>query len=276
MAKNPFKSHHINATPADLAGNHGIGRYIFLPGSDGRAKEIAHHFENTLVKQHHRGHNLYLGTLDCSGKKIDVAAVSSGMGCPSTEIIVHELFNLGAKRFLRIGTAGSLQPDWVKTGSIINVHASVRDESTSQNYAPVELPAVASLEVVSSILLAAGNIGLSDQVHTGTVHCKSSLYAREFSMGPKAIEHKNYLDLLSQFGVLGSEMETAILFIQSQLYNHQLMQQGEGPQHRVLSGAILGVIGQMEETTEAHDAVNHAIDLALETVKILASQEVVD
>src|SRR5476651_2489588 len=135
MFKRPFKPEHINATAEDFAGNHGIGRYILLPGSDGRAKEIAQHFDNLVTKSHHRAHNVYLGTLSCDGKIIDVATVSTGMGCPSMEIILHELFHLGAKRFLRVGTAGSLQP-WIKIGSIVNALASVRDENTSTRYLP--------------------------------------------------------------------------------------------------------------------------------------------
>ena len=60
-----------------------------------------------------------LGTLTAEGETIQVATLASGMGCPSMEIFLHELFQLGAKRFLRIGTAGSLQP-WIKTGQLIN------------------------------------------------------------------------------------------------------------------------------------------------------------
>ena len=277
MLKNLFKPHHINATEKELDGNNGIGRYIFLPGSDGRAKDIANHFDDVTVKHHPREHNIYLGTLKHNRKKIDVAAVSTGMGCPSTEIIVHELYNLGAKRFLRVGTAGTLQPGWISIGNLINVQASVRDESTSRNYAPLELPAVASLEMISSILLAAKNLEISDHVNTGTVHCKSSLYARELGSGPRASENQAYLNLLAQSGVLATEMETATLFIQSQLYNYQLSQEGDGPQHRVLAGAILAIIGTtdfLEETEEANKASQHAVELALETIKILASQEI--
>src|SRR5688572_18152283 len=150
MTFSQFIPHHINATQADLAGNNGIGRYVFLPGSDGRAKEIAKNFKNVTIKKHDRGHNLYLGTLVHDNLKIDVAAISTGMGCPSLEIILHELFYLGAKRFLRVGTAGTLQSGWINTGSIINVQAAVRDDGTSHHYAPVEIPAIAALEFVSS------------------------------------------------------------------------------------------------------------------------------
>ena len=276
MASNIFIPHHIHATADDFAGNHGIGRYVFMPGSDGRAREIASHFNQMEAKQHPRGHNVYLGTLDADGHTVEVAAISSGMGCPSTEIIVHELYHLGVKRFLRIGTAGTLQPGLIKTGDIINVQASVRDEDTTQHYAPIEVPAVASLEYISSILLAADHLKLSQKIHTGTVHCKSSLYARELAAGPRSSENNAYLNLLTESGVLATEMETATLFIQAQLYNYQLMQHGEGNPWHVRAGAILAIIGStnhFEPSKDADQAIKNSIQLALETVKLLAVQE---
>jgi uridine phosphorylase len=281
MLKDRFEPMHINASSEDLDGNNGIGRYILLPGSDGRAQEIAQHFTSMVVKPHYRAHNLYLGTLVCDGKKIDVATVSSGMGCPSAEIIVHELFHLGARRFLRIGTAGSLQPDFVNVGDLINVQASVRDESTTQDYLPLEFPAVASLEMASSTLLAAEKLGLSHRIHTGLVHCKSSFYAREFGAGPRREQNKAYLDLLTNAGVLASEMETATLFIQSQFYNYQLRKEGIGPSHHVLSGAILGIVSSanaktLEKSSKSKAAIDDNIALGLETIKTLAMQELLD
>jgi len=273
----PLKAAHINATPEDLAGNQGIGRYIFLPGSDGRAQEIAKHFENVQVKTHERGHHLYLGTLRVENLDIEVASISSGMGCASMEIFLHELFQHGAKRFLRIGTAGSLQP-WIKAGNLINAQAAVRDEHTTTRYLPLEFPAVASIEMTSSILLAAEQLDLFDNMHTGVVHCKSSLYAREFGMGPLKEENNRYIRLLSQAGILASEMETAALFIQTQIYNHELqMKNPEMHSSQVLSGAILGIVATLEEGYDragiAKQVINQTIELGLETVKTLALQE---
>jgi uridine phosphorylase len=270
-------AHHIHANADDLAGNNGIGRYIFLPGSDGRAKFIAERFDNFDVKPHSRSHNLYTGTLTDNGVKIDVAAISTGMGCPSIEIILHELFHLGGKRFLRVGTAGSLQTNRIKIGDIINTQASVRDESTTVDYAPLCIPAVASLEMLDAINCAALTSKLNHLVHTGTVHCKSSFYAREFYAGPRHVENEAFMNLLIANGVLASEMETAALFIQSQLYHHQLMQQGKGKAFKVLSGAILG-IGAMPPheymTPQQEQTLNSDIvTLALATIKTLAASE---
>jgi uridine phosphorylase len=277
VAKKTFQPEHINASAEDLAGNNGIGRYIFLPGSSGRAEQIANHFGKLTIKPHSRGHNLYLGTLDCNGTSIDVATTHTGMGCPSAEIILHELFQLGGKRFLRVGTAGSLQPT-ISAGELINAQATVRDEGTTINYAPLEFPAIASLEFTSSIMLAAKKINLSAHLHTGIVHCKNSFYGRQHGAGPRSAENLSYIDLLSRCGVLATEMETATLFIQSQLYNHQLRSLGEAPQHRVLAGAVLAVLrsapqDSIDEPEKALVAIEQSIQIALETVKILATQE---
>ncbi len=277
MSNNEFIPHHINATAADLAGNNGIGRYVLLPGSDGRAKEIAKHFDNMSVKEHARGHNLYTGTISHQGQTIDIATIASGMGCPSMEIILHELFKLGAKRFLRIGTAGSLQPSFVKLGHLVNAQASVRDERTTTDYVPLEIPALASLEFTSATLLAAEKMHLSEQLHTGTIHCKGSFYAREFGHGPLREENNKYMELLSDCGILASEMETAALFIQSQLYDFELRKQGHDAAHRVLAGAILAIIAvppaQVKASQLGANATENAIQLALETVRTIAANE---
>lgn len=263
---------HTNASAEDLEGNHGIGRYILISGSDGRAKKIAQHFTQLTVKTHPRGHHLYLGTLLNGEQAIDVAVISSGMGCASMEIILHELFHLGGKRFLRVGTAGSLQASLVKVGDVVNAQASVRDEQTTIDYVPLAVPAIASTEMNLSAMESAKQLNLSEHLHTGIVHCKSSLYAREFGFGPKAEENKAYMHLLSQYGVLATEMETAALFIQSQFYNYQLMQKGTGPQYRVLCGALLGVISTTDHIAsleEENITTDRLILLALETIKML-------
>jgi uridine phosphorylase len=103
------------------------------------------------------------------------------------------------------------------------------------------------------------------------------LYAREFGEGPKSDENKAYLRLLAHSGVLASEMETAALFIQSQIYNYKLIQQGLDPQHKVLAGAVLAIIATAESTFDhtdnAGDAVKKGVRLAIESIKTLASQE---
>jgi uridine phosphorylase len=275
MSKSSFTPHHMNACEEDLAGNGGIGRYLFVPGSDGRAAEIADHFLGLTVKKSPRCHNLYLGSLALGERRIDVAAMSTGMGTPSVDIIIHELFKLGCRRFVRVGTAGSLQKSRVRVGDVVAATAAVRDEATSRLYLPAEFPAIASLDMVLATRAAAQRLGLSQNVHFGVVHSKDSLFAREFGEGPMHRQNREYMEMIEKGGALASEMEASHLFILSSLFTQDLG--GEIARQRVLAGCVLGIIGDdrpFAPPEEAKLACERAVSLALETVRQLAAIEV--
>jgi uridine phosphorylase len=262
-----FKSHHMSITAGDTVGNNGVGRYILLPGSDGRAAAIADNFTNRQVKEHPRRHNFYTGTLDVDGIPADVAVVATGMGCPSVDIVVSELINLGARRLLRVGTAGSLQPGRIPIGSIVVGSAAVRDEGTTRHYMPLEVPAIASAWMVDAANRACVTCGV-ERSFTGIVHTKDSLFARELEAGPLLAENERFMQLLRASGVLASEMETAMLFTLAQIYTQELIASGEKTE--VEAGTILGIIGdetafgdddQVAQTTEL------AVRVGLETVR---------
>jgi uridine phosphorylase len=276
MSEHPFVPHHVNANPDDLAGNGAIGRYVFLPGSDGRAAAIAEHFAGVTVRKSARSHNLYLGTLEHQGRTIDVASVCSGMGTPSLDIIVQELFKLGARRFLRVGTAGSLQAPRVRVGHLVVGTGAVRDEGASRVYVPLEYPAIASAAMVEAARRAARRTGVSDRVAYGLVHSKDSLFAREFGEGPMAAESKRYMAILKDAGVTASEMESSHLFVLAQLFTHQLaLADAPGPQE-VQAGSILGIIGDegpFAPADQVKQTVEDSVLLAIETIKELALSE---
>lgn len=266
---NKCKAIHIDATEADLNGNQGIGRYIFLPGSSERAAQIAEHFSQVTVKKHSRGHDLHLGKI----ADIDVAAISSGMGAPSMDIIATELLALGAKRLLRVGTAGTMQP-YVKVGSLVVANACVRDDGCSIHYMPIEVPALSSMLMIQAANQAMEKMQLQDKIFVGPIRTKSSLYAREFTFGALSKENQRYEEILHDTGIIASEMETAQLFTLGMLHDHQLRQLGKGPQFRVHVGAILAIIGDTIKPFSHPEfkkpTVDLSIDFAIETVKQLA------
>jgi uridine phosphorylase len=127
-------------------------------------------------------------------------------------------------------------------------------------------------------MLAAEKLNLTEKLHTGIVHCKSSLYAREMGFGPMAEQNNAYITLLKNSGVLASEMESAALFILAHLQDHVLQKQkAHTPTHRVLAGGVLAIItdpqGPFKETKATQQAITNSIEIALEAVRILASQE---
>ena len=273
-----FKPEHMNASYEDFEGNNGIGRYVFMPGSDGRAKQIAENFSDVTVKEHSRRHNIYKGTLIHNDKKIDVAAVSSGMGTPSLDVIMNELYRLGAKRFLRVGTAGLLQPDYMKAGDFVIGTGAVKDDGATQTYVPLEIPALASLDFILAAEDAGKALNISSGIHTGMIHSKSSLYAREFKKGPLAKENKEYMKILTDAGVLASEMEASMLFTLATIFNHemQLKHKSSLPSFQIKAGAICLIIGEGDDFGSDEDLKKNTIkviDFSLQTVKELAGKE---
>lgn len=261
---------HINASINDLSGNQGLGRYIFLTGSDNRARQISEQFNTVTVLNHPRQHNLYLGTIPGHDQTIDVAAISTGMGGPSADIIINELLMLGAKRMLRIGTAGSLQPEHVRVGDVVIATAAVRDDKASWDYIYREYPALASMEY----LIATGRALSASQntinAHFGIIHSKSSLYAREFHLSLMP-ENDEYMSVMQKAGVLASEMECAQLFVLSSLMNAQACVTKD---RTILCGCLLTVIGDVTAFSMEKDVTNKAIDntisLSLEATRQLA------
>lgn len=258
-----FAPEHMDANEDDFVGNGALGRFVLLPGSPGRADKMADRLSNRRTKSHPRGHDLHLGSWDLEGKSIDVATIATGMGGPSVEIIVSELLALGARCLLRVGTCGSLQ-DRVNVGDLVIATAAVRDEGAADAYLPREFPALASWSLVNAVHEGSSILQGCGRVHVGVVHSKDSLYAREFGHGPLADTHRQYRTLLTNGGVLASEMECATLFTMATVADQTA--QTNTPLARVHAGAVLAVIGSAHagfaRTTQADRAVEAAIELA--------------
>ena len=60
------------------------------------------------------------------------------MGAPIATIVLHELFDLGVRAFLRIGTAMVMPP--AKLGDLVLADGAYRAEGTSSTYAPLGYP----------------------------------------------------------------------------------------------------------------------------------------
>ena len=148
-----------------------VGRYVIMPGDPKRCVKIAQYFDNPVLIADNREYITYTGTLD--GVKVSVT--STGIGGPSASIAMEELSRCGADTFVRIGTCGGMQPE-VKSGDIVIATGAIRMEGTSREYAPIEYPAVANLDVTNALVAAAKEKGLS--CHTGVVQCKDAFYGQ--------------------------------------------------------------------------------------------------
>ena len=88
---------------------------------------------------------------------------------------MEELYRCGADTFVRIGTCGGIQTE-VKSGDIVIATGAVRMEGTSKEYAPIEYPAVADLNVINALADAAEEMGAD--YHTGVVQSKDAFYGQ--------------------------------------------------------------------------------------------------
>jgi uridine phosphorylase len=270
--------HHLEIDAARLAGNGGLGRYVFVPGSVERAARLAKRFRDVEVIENRRRLDVHLGVIDGPNGPIDVAAIPTGMGCPSVDIVVGELLEGGVRRFLRVGTAGSLQPE-VKIGDAVVGSGAVRDESASDTYVPREVPALADPLWVEALSRAALDLGIAERTHVGLLHSKDSFFGREFGRGPDGERNHAYMAHLSRAGVLASEMEAAHLFVLGQVFGGAPRDVARLRTHaaRVRCGCLVAVVGDPEHgfasLAEEVAAEERLVGLALRGVVALATLE---
>ena len=217
------KQYHIQVGQGE------VGRYVILPGDPKRCKKIAQYFEDPVFVADNREYVTYTGTLD--GVKVSVT--STGIGGPSASIAMEELYRCGADTFVRIGTCGGMQPE-VKSGDVVVATGAIRMEGTSKEYAPIEFPAVANLEVINAL---------------------------EPEVKPVSYELMNKWEAWKRLGCLASEMESAALFVVANYL-------------RVRAGACFLVIANQEreklglENPVVHDT-DKAIKVAVEAIREL-------
>ena len=184
-----------------------VGRYVILPGDPKRCQKIAQFFDDPVLVADSREYVTYTGTLD--GEKVSVT--STGIGGPSASIAMEELVQCGADTFVRVGTCGGIDLD-VKGGDIVIATGAIRMEGTSREYAPIEFPAVADLEVANALAAAAKKLNLP--YHTGVVQCKDAFYGQhDPERMPVSYELLNKWEAWKRLGCKASEMEAAALFI---------------------------------------------------------------
>ncbi len=184
-----------------------VGRYVILPGDPKRCQKIAEHFDDAKLVADSREFVTYTGYLD--GEKVSVT--STGIGGPSASIAMEELVRCGADTFIRVGTCGGIDLE-VKGGDIVVATGAVRMEGTSREYAPIEYPAVADLDVVNALAASCKELGYT--YHTGVVQCKDAFYGQhEPERMPVSYELMNKWEAWKRMGCKASEMESAALFI---------------------------------------------------------------
>ncbi len=186
-----FPEHHIKARPEDLS------RYVLIPGSHRRGRKIAEMLERCRVVSATRGYYVYTGYTE----GVRVTVCSTGMGGPAAAIAMEELGAMGCDTFIRVGSAGAIQPH-LGVGDIAIATGCVRGGGTANRYLPPEFPAVPDFDLTAAMVEAGREIGAP--VHVGVCATGDAFYAPD----PEAESA-----LLRKAGVLAIEMEADTLFV---------------------------------------------------------------
>jgi uridine phosphorylase len=236
-----------------------VGKYVILPGDPKRCEKIARHFDDAKLIADSREYVTYTGYLD--GVKVSVT--STGIGGPSASIALEELVRVGADTFLRVGTCGGMQTE-IMGGDLVIATGAIRMEGTSKEYAPIEFPAVANLDIINALVQAAKE--LNKKYHVGIVQCKDAFYGQhEPETKPVDYELVNKWNAWVRLGCKASEMESAALFV-------------VGDYLKVRVGSSFLVVANQEreklglENPVIHDTES-AIEITIQAIRNLIKQD---
>ena len=204
---NNYKSKIMaNKTPTPHIGaKYGeIAETVIMSGDPLRAQFMAERFlENPVLFNKVRGMLGYTGTYQ--GKRVSV--MGHGMGIPSMAIYSYELFNFyGVKKIIRVGSAGSMNPD-LHIGDLMLAQAAC----TNSNYASQfqlsgTFAPIADFALLRAAVEKAEELGYTYKV--GNIYSSDIFY--DENTGATAQWQK--------LGVLAVEMESAALYMNAARY----------------------------------------------------------
>jgi len=228
----------------------GVSEAALVCGDPARATLIAERLTDVVQLSDQREYRAYRGMFG----KTAVTICSHGIGAAGAAIAFEELIAAGAKRIIRVGTCGGIQPAIV-TGDLVVATAAVDRTGYGRLSVPESYPAVADGELTEKLKTAMGDQPFAH----GIVLTSDGFYP-----GVTTALTPDYKQL-SAANVQAVEMECAALFLLGSLRGVQ-------------TSAILAVDGNVLEAREDMDsykphrdvvktAVSQAIDAALEAIK---------
>ncbi|MBN2899859.1 MAG: nucleoside phosphorylase [Clostridia bacterium] len=241
-----MKQPHILCTPDDVA------EVVLLPGDPERVLRVAAYLDDYREIAYNREFRTVTGNY----KGMSVTVTSTGIGGASAVIALEELIACGAKKFIRIGSAGAAQSN-IAIGDLIIATGAVREDGASAMYVDKQFPAAPSLALAETLKKIAIQEGF--RYHTGLVRSHDAFYMDE------------ELDLMRYWSgknILGSDMETAALFVVGAIRGVEVAS--------VLNNVVLyegdlkeGINDYVDEGQLAEEGERREILLALETFKAL-------
>lgn len=227
---------------------------VIVCGDPNRATKISQRLTDAKLLSDRREYRVFQGLSGAT----TVTVCSHGVGAPGAAIAFEELIAAGAKRIIRLGTCGGLQPG-IRSGHLIIATAAVQNTGHGRESVPAGYPAVADPQLSMALQEAAEK---SKHPHiAGLVLTRDGFYG-----GVNMPTVPDY-QIMSAANVQAVEMECAALFIVGSL-------------RHVRTAAILVVDGNVlanAETMDSYDphqkvvaeAIESTIDITLAALRNL-------
>jgi uridine phosphorylase len=186
---------HILCKKGDIAEN------VVLPGDPQRVIRAAEFLDGAREIAFNREFRTVTGKY----KGMPVTIASTGIGGVSCAIAVEELIACGGENFLRIGSAGALQPG-INIGDLVIPIAAVREDGTSKRYVSENYPAVSDFKLTGYVIDTAKDLNFPHI--SGLVRSHDTFYSDL---------QEDIIKYWSNKGILASDMETATLYTVARL-----------------------------------------------------------
>lgn len=249
--------YHIGFNRLDLGKSPPL--MALLCGDPERSRQIAEQTPGvTLLKtlSLQRGLNSYLVRLS-NDRPLLIA--TSGMGAPSLSIVVNELYQVGIRQMIRVGTCGAIA-DKVTTGSVVISRAALCRQGAAEDIAPLEYPAAADPFLTVALVEAARTLDVP--WHLGITASVDTFYEgqerSQSSANPYLLRHiQGITEEYRQLNIVNYEMEAGTLFKMAGVYGFA-------------AACICAVLAdrtrsEKVETAKKEQAVQGAIQVALHT-----------
>ena len=181
---------HLKVNKDDYA------RTVLVVGDPARAELIQKLFKNPRLVNKNRGLLGYTGTYN--GKPVSVQ--TTGIGCPSTSIVIEELIQCGVTRVIRVGTCGGIG-EQVKALDYVAALSAAPEDGATRTYLNGEPVAPYA---TFTILKTAYDIAQKMKMpfHFGGVASVDVFYN----------PFPDYVARLRGKGILAVEMETSLIY----------------------------------------------------------------
>ena len=223
---------------------------VLVVGDPARAERITERLDDVRPLGRNREYVTFAGR----HRGEEIAVVSHGVGSAGATVCFEELCRAGARRLVRAGTCGGMQPD-VLDGALVVARAAVRNEGTTAKLVP---PASRRRPTSTSSWRCAGPLPPSGREVVEGVVLTSDLFYPHEVLGSD-------LEMWQRAGVVAVEMEVAALLVTAAL-------------HGAAAGAILAVDGnplaEADDDMSGYDphrevvveAVDRMVAIALDVV----------